>query len=71
MLSGIRRQKISSNERGQPFSNRERRSLFAHCVYFIAYGARCSHSLTPQKVEWEPDTWPYLLRDDGEALLKV
>jgi hypothetical protein len=55
--------------RGQRFSKRERQSLFAHCVYFIAYGARCSHSLTPQKVEWEPDTWPYLLINDGEALL--
>jgi hypothetical protein len=56
--------------RGRPFSKRERRSLFAHCVYFIAYGARCTHSLEPQKTEWEDNTWPYLLKTEGEALLR-
>jgi hypothetical protein len=56
--------------RGRPFSKRERRSLFAHCVYFIAYGARCTHSLEPNKTEWEENTWPYLLRTEGEALLR-
>jgi hypothetical protein len=56
--------------RGRPFSKRERRSLFAHCVYFIAYGARCTHSLEPDKRDWEEDTWPYLLRTEGEALLR-
>ena len=55
--------------RGRPFSKRERQSLFAHCVYFIAYGARCAHSLEPDKGEWGEDTWPYLLRTEGEALL--
>ena len=55
--------------RGRPFSKRGRQSLFAHCVYFIAYGARCTHALDPQKPEWEPDTWPYLLKNAGEALL--
>jgi hypothetical protein len=55
--------------RGRPFSKRERQSLFAHCVYFIAYGARCTHSLDPQRTEWEPDSWPYLLKNGGEALL--
>ena len=56
--------------RGSAFFKRERQSLFAHCVYFIAYGARCTHSLEPDKKEWEVDTWPYLLRTDGEALLR-
>ena len=55
--------------RGRPFSKRERQSLFAHCVYFIAYGARCTHSLEPKKTDWEDDTWPYLLRTEGKALL--
>ncbi len=55
--------------RERPFSKRARQSLFAHCVYFIAYGARCTHSLEPDKREWEEDTWPYLLRTEGEALL--
>ena len=56
--------------RGQSFSKRERGSLFAHCVYFIAYGARCAHSLERERTEWEEDTFPYLLRTDGEALLR-
>ena len=56
--------------RGRPFSKRERRSLFAYCVYFIAYGARCTHSLDPKKTEWEEDTWPYLLRTEGANLLR-
>jgi len=55
--------------RGRPFSKRERRSLFATCVYCIAYGARDAHSLEPVKKEWEENTWPYLLRTEGEALL--
>jgi hypothetical protein len=55
--------------RGQPFSKRQRRSLFATCVYCIAYGARCTHSLEPKKRDWEENTWPYLLRTEGEALM--
>jgi hypothetical protein len=55
--------------RGQRFSKGERQSLITHCVYFIAYGARCAHSLEPDKSEWEEDTWPYLLRTEGEVLL--
>ncbi|HEY3304144.1 MAG TPA: hypothetical protein VGL70_11480 [Candidatus Binatia bacterium] len=55
--------------RGRPFSKRERSSLFAACVYAIAYGARCAHSLEPDKTDWEANTWPYLLRTEGEALL--
>jgi aminoglycoside phosphotransferase (APT) family kinase protein len=56
--------------REQPFSARERKSLFATCVYCIAYGARCAHSLDPDKREWEENTWPYLLRTEGETLLR-
>jgi hypothetical protein len=55
--------------RGQPFSKCEQKSLFATCVYCIAYGARCTHSLEPDKRDWEENTWPYLLRTEGEALL--
>ena len=39
------------------------------CVYCIAYGARCMHSLDPGKTEWEENTWPYLLRTEGDALM--
>ena len=56
--------------RGRPFSKLARQSLFAHCVYFIAYGAGCTHSLDPKKTEWEQDTWPYLLRTEGDNLLR-
>jgi hypothetical protein len=35
--------------RGRPFSKLARQSLFAHCVDFIAYGARFTHSLDPKK----------------------
>jgi len=56
--------------RGQPFSELERKSLFAHCVCCIAYSARCAHSVEPDKIEWEEDTWPYLLKTEGEALLR-
>ena len=55
--------------RGCRFSKRERQSLLAHCVYFIAYGARCTHSLDPGKTGWEENTWPHLLSTEGEALL--
>jgi hypothetical protein len=55
---------------GRPFSKHERQSLFATCVYCVAYGARCAHSLEPDKREWEENTWPYLLRTEGEALLR-
>jgi hypothetical protein len=56
--------------RGRPFLKRERRSLFATCVYCIAYGARCTHSLEPDKTKWEENTWPYLLSTEGKALLR-
>ena len=56
--------------RGKAFSSRERKSLLATCVYCIAYGARCAHSLEPDKRAWEENTWPYLLRTEGELLLR-
>lgn len=55
--------------RVHPFSARERQSVFATCVYWIAYGARCQHSLEPDKTEWEENTFPFLLLTEGEALL--
>jgi len=55
--------------RGRSFSKPERRHVFATCVYSIAYGARCQHSLAPATREWTPDTFPYLLRTAGDALL--
>jgi len=51
------------------FSKHERKSLFATCVYCIAYGARCTHSFEPYKTDWEENTWPYLLRTEGDALM--
>jgi len=57
--------------RGQPFSNDERRSLLASCVYGLAYGARCSHALRPETAHWHEDSFPSVLRADGEALLRA
>ena len=37
--------------RGRPFSKHERKSLFATCVYCIAYSARCTHSLEHYKTD--------------------
>ncbi len=51
------------------FSKMERRAVFASCVYWIAYNARCQHSLEPQKLEWEEDSFPHLLKNEGEMLL--
>jgi hypothetical protein len=33
-------------------------------------GARCAHSLEPDKIAWEENTWPYLLKTEGEAILR-
>lgn len=57
--------------RGRPFSNDERRSLLASCVYGLAYGARCSHALRPEIAHWPEDSFPFVLREDGESLLRV
>ena len=43
--------------------------LVAYLFYSIAYGARCTHSLAPDTSDWTANTWPYLLRTEGEALL--
>jgi hypothetical protein len=55
--------------RGRPLSRRERRAIFASCVYALAYSARCQHALEPARVEWDADTFPHLLRTAGDALL--
>ena len=55
--------------RGQSFTKQDRQSVFASCVYWIAYGARCTHALSPSTTEWEEDSWPHLLRTEGKALL--
>ena len=55
--------------RGRPFSRHERRDVFAHCVYALAYGARCQHALEPARGDWEPDSFPHVLRTAGDALL--
>lgn len=57
--------------RGQPFSNDERRSLLASCVYGVAYGARCSHAVRPETAHWPNDSFPSVLREDGESLLRI
>jgi hypothetical protein len=51
------------------FTRAERSSALATCVYWIAYGSRCTLSLEPDRREWPPDSWPYLLFGEGEALL--
>lgn len=55
--------------RGRPFSKHERRAVFASCVYGLAYSARCQHALEPARLDWDADTFPYLLRTAGDALL--
>ena len=50
--------------RGAGFSGAERASVFAMAVYAAAYGARCQHSLAPERgpADWPDDSWPGLLR---------
>ena len=55
--------------RGRAFSRREQRAIFASCVHALAYSARCQHALEPARRDWSPDTFPYLLRTAGDALL--
>lgn len=57
--------------RGRAFSERERRSLLAHCVYSVAYGARCSHALAPDTMDWPEYSRPFILRADGDRLLRM
>ncbi len=57
--------------RGKPFSGDERVSILGMCVYAIAYGSRCQHSLAPRTRErdWPEDSWPGLLRQSAAELL--
>ncbi len=55
--------------RGRAFSARERQCILASCVYSLAYGARCAHATAPDKTAWKEDSWPHLLRAEGDALL--
>ena len=57
--------------RGKPFSGDERVSILGMCVYAIAYGSRCQHSLAPRTRErdWPEDSWPGLLRRSAAELL--
>lgn len=55
--------------RGRPFSQRERQSAIASCVYCLAYGSRCGHSIDPKRIDREEDSAAYVLRTEGEALL--
>ncbi len=54
--------------RALAFDASERTAIFATCVYTVAYGARCQHSLEPERRDWPPGSWPCLLRD-ADALL--
>ena len=57
--------------RGKPFSGEEHASILGMCVYAIAYGSRCQHSLAPRTHEgdWPEDSWPGLLRRSAAELL--
>ena len=55
--------------RGMPFTAGEKKSIFASCVYSIAYGARCEHSLDPDTKDYPTDSFRNLLRAHGESLL--
>jgi hypothetical protein len=54
--------------RGEPFTAAERRGARAWAAYWIAYGAWIS--VRPGERDWPDDSWPALLRDCGEALLR-
>ncbi len=54
--------------RGRPFTAAEHRGARAWAVYSIAYGAWIS--IAPGTREWPADSWPALLRDCGEPLLR-
>ncbi len=57
--------------RGTAFSAAERKAIFAMAVYSTAYGARCQHSLAPERApgDWPADSWPFLLREAAAAFL--
>jgi aminoglycoside phosphotransferase (APT) family kinase protein len=54
--------------RGRPFSVAERRLVFGTAVFTVAYGARCQHSLEPERRDWPANSWPGLLRAVEELL---
>ena len=57
--------------RGRTFSVSERRVVFAPCVYWIAYGARCEHARDSDTREYADDTWAHLFRHHAEALVRT
>lgn len=54
--------------RGRPFTRAEHHAARAWAVYWIAYGAWIS--ITPGSTQWPDDSWPALLQQCGEALLR-
>jgi hypothetical protein len=56
--------------RGARFGRPERDAIFAMAVYAAAYGARCQHSLAPERgpAGWPDDSWPALLRAAAREL---
>ena len=54
--------------RATPFTIAEHRGARAWAAYWIAYGAWIS--IQPGDRDWPDDSWPALLRDCGEALIR-
>ncbi len=54
--------------RGRNFTELQRQSVLGTAVYTAAYGARCQHSLEPDRRDWPSGSWPGLLRTCGELL---
>ena len=54
--------------RRAPFTAAERRGARAWAAYWIAYGAWIS--VRPGERDWPADSWPALLRECGEDLLR-
>ena len=54
--------------RGLPFSREEHRAVRAWAVYWIAYGAWLF--IERGQTDWPDDSWPTLLAQCGEALLR-
>jgi hypothetical protein len=52
----------------RPLTAEERRGARAWSAYWIAYGAWIS--IQPGETDWPDDSWPALLRDSGDALLR-
>ena len=54
--------------RGRRFTGAEHHAARAWAVYWIAYGAWIS--ITPGSTDWPDDSWPALLQQCGELLLR-